>query len=57
MYNEYQSIYSLTLRIKLPNRVNNILNSMPSFFFFTDYLIILFLWYADYPVLQNYLSG
>jgi len=34
--------------LELPNRVNNILDSLPSFFFFTDYLIILFLWAEVY---------
>jgi Ni,Fe-hydrogenase I cytochrome b subunit len=34
--------------IQLPSGVNFMLNSLPSWFFFTDYLIILFLWVDIY---------
>ncbi len=30
--------------ISIPNQYNFIINTTPSFFFFTDYLIVLFLW-------------
>lgn len=31
--------------IHIPNKANMFMNSLPSWFFFTDYLIVLFLWY------------
>lgn len=33
-------------QIHIPNKVNMLMNSMPSWLFFTDYLIVLFLWYG-----------
>jgi hypothetical protein len=32
--------------IHIPNKANMFMNSLPSWFFFTDYLIVLFLWYV-----------
>ena len=39
--------------MSIDNRVNILLNSLPSFFFFSNYLIILFLWYHKLAIIVS----
>eukprot|EP01114_Cavostelium_apophysatum_P000820 TRINITY_DN10721_c0_g1_i1.p1 TRINITY_DN10721_c0_g1~~TRINITY_DN10721_c0_g1_i1.p1 ORF type:complete len:312 (+),score=30.33 TRINITY_DN10721_c0_g1_i1:96-1031(+) len=49
--------YAIEGQLKISNRVDVILNTLPSFFFFSDYLILLFLWAEIYHNAYRKTSG